>query len=723
MITPLNPVAQLRHTVRQRRQQSASIIGHSMTSSLDLLLRPRSVAMIGASGDVTRIGGRALRHLKEVGFTGDIFPVNPARDEVQGLKAYRMLEDIPGKVECAVLALPTEAVLPAIEACARKGVGAAVIFSAGFAEMGEQGELLQQRLVAIARAANMRLLGPNCLGLYNLHANSFLSFSGIFDDVRGTAGRLGLVSQSGGYAGEAVKSAQEIGLNFGVWITTGNESDIGLGEAMEHLARSDDVDVVVGYIEGVRDRRSFFEALAVAHARRKPVVVLKVGRTEQGAKAAASHTASLAGADDVYDAVFDRYGVYRARTTEEMLDVAYAASRGQYPKGNRLAILTTSGGIGVQSADFAADERLDVSAASGGVQQQLIAISPNGAPFNPIDLTGQVANDPPMFARAIEIVLGSGEYDMAYANVGLIAGLPFLRKPLVESLSETAARFARVPVALSVTAPPETVAEYADAGYLCYREPARAIKALAALASFPKAWDRPLPTSLTIAGMPSIEAGKAHSEASAKALLAQVGVPSPAEHLVQDAAGAQAAARSIGCNVAIKVVSTDILHKTEIGGVALDVAPQDAGRCLEAMEAKVIEAMPDARIEGYLVSPMLTGGTECIVGVHADPVFGPVIMFGLGGITVELMKDVTTRLAPVSEAEALEMIRSVRTFPLLDGFRGRAKADIGALARAISNLSLLAAANAATVRTIEVNPLLVQDEGAGVMALDAVIEA
>ncbi|WP_394657695.1 acetate--CoA ligase family protein [uncultured Novosphingobium sp.] len=692
-------------------------------TSLDILLRPRSIAMIGASGDVTRIGGRAMRHLKEVGFSGDIFPVNPGRDEVQGVKAYASVDDIPGRVECAVLALPTGAVLPAIEACARKGVGAAVIFSAGFAEMGDEGVALQQRMVDIARGAGMRLLGPNCLGMYNLHANSFLSFSGIFDDVKGTLGRLGLVSQSGGYAGEVVKSAQEVGLDFGVWITTGNEADIGLGEAMQYMAMSDDVDVVVGYIEGVRDRQAFFDGLAAAHARRKPVVVLKVGRTEQGAKAAASHTASLAGSDGVYDAVFERYGVYRARTTEEMLDVAYAASRGRFPTGRRLAILTNSGGIGVQAADFAADEALEVPSASDGVQAKLMEISPNGAPFNPIDLTGQVANDPPMYARAIDVVLASGEFDTAYINVGLIAGLPFIKRPLVDSLKTIAERYADVPLAASVTAPAETLAEYVEAGYLCYREPARAIKALSALATFPEAWNKPLPGTGDLAGLPTIATGTEFSEAASKALLAEIGVPSPAEHLVQDPAAAEAAATSIGRKVAIKVVSPDILHKTEIGGVALNVAPEDAAATLETMIGKVTAAMPDARIEGYLISPMITGGTECIVGVHTDPLLGPVIMFGLGGVTVELMKDVTTRLAPVSEDEAMEMIRSVRSYPLLDGFRGRAKADVAALAKAISALSRLAAANADTVRTIEVNPLLVLDEGEGVMALDAVIEA
>jgi acyl-CoA synthetase (NDP forming) len=455
---------------------------------------------------------------------------------------------------------------------------------------------------------------------------------------------------------------------------------------------------------------------------RKPVVVLKVGRTEQGARAAASHTASLAGADGVYNAVFRRYGVYRARTTEEMLDVAYAASRGRFPRGNRIVILTNSGGIGVQAADFAADEQLDTAGVSDDVQAQIAVLSPNAATQNPIDLTGQVANDPPMFAKALDIVLTQAGFDMAYCSVGLIAGLPFIKQRLLDSMRESLERHPGTPVGLSFTASPATTAEYKAAGFLCYRDPARAIKALAALASLPAAWDRPLPGAEAATGMPLLPAGQSFSEAASKALLAQIGVPPPAEHLVTDAQGALAAARAIGHPVAIKVVSPDILHKTEIGGVALGVAPVDAGARLEAMAKSVVAAKPEAQIEGYLITPMLTGGVECIVGVHSDPLLGPVIMFGLGGVTVELMKDVTTRLAPVSEAEALEMIRSVKGFPLLDGFRGRPPADVPALARAVCALSRLAAANAKTVRTIEVNPLLVLDAGEGVVALDAVIE-
>lgn len=690
--------------------------------SLQKLLRPRSVAMIGASADVTRIGGRALRHLREAGFQGDIFPVNPGRSEVQGLKAWPTVAELPTAVDCAVLAVPTDAVLPTIEACAARGIGAAVIFSAGFAETGSDGVFLQEKVSAVARAAGMRLLGPNCLGLYNLHANTFLSFSGIFDDVKGRAGRLGLVSQSGGYAGEVVKSAQEVGLDFGVWVTTGNEVDVGLGEALEFMADSKDVDVVIGYIEGVRDSRRFFRALATAHERRKPVILLKVGRTEQGARAAASHTASLAGSDAVYDEVFRRYGAYRARTTEEMLDVAYAASRGRFPLGKRLAIVTNSGGIGVQAADFASDCGLDVSPASPELQEKIASLSPSGATANPIDLTGQVANDPPMFSKALSAVAQSGEFDMAFCSVGLIAGLPFIRVPLQETMTAVARQAEATPLALAVTAPAETVAEYSNAGFICIREPARAIATLAALASFPAAWDRTLPSLADPDPQPAVSAGDKFNEKTAKDLLAKIGIPSLREFLVQSRDEAVAAASAIDAPLAIKVVSADILHKSDVDGVALNVAPADAGSCVEQMLARVRQSVPGARLEGCLVSPMITGGVECFLGINVDPVLGPVVVFGLGGVAVELQKDVALRLAPVCEDEAADMIRSIKSYPLLDGFRGRTRTDIPALARAISALSKLAASNAPALRSMEVNPLVVMDEGHGVLALDAVIE-
>lgn len=690
--------------------------------SIQALTHPKSVAVIGASNDKTRIGGRPVHYLVEGGFGGPIYPINPSRDEVQGLKAYPSVEDVPEPVDCAIIATPTHAVLPAIQSCARKGVRAVVIFSAGLAEMGAEGQRVQDEILAVARAHDMRILGPNCLGMFNTAADSYLTFSGTYEDVVGTSGRIGLVSQSGGYAGELVKQAKRIGLTFGSWITTGNEADVEAGEIIAAYAQDPNIDVILAYLESARNKDTLVAGLEAARLARKPVIVLKVGRSEQGALAAAAHTASLAGADAVYDAVFARYGAYRARSTEEMLDLAYACSQGVYPKGKRLVVLTASGGIGVQAADFAQDEGLDVAPLPEDVRAEIVKLVPNAGTHNPVDLTGALAHDPELYARGLELALGSGQFDMAYINIGVLAGMAYAAPRLLDSLTPVAARYPAVPKIVAVMASPEIVGAYEAGGYLSFGEPARALRALAGLYHFTQAWSRPAPAPAAVsAAMPVIPARKAFSEAEAKAFVAAAGVRVPEEHLVQDAAGALDAATQIRGPVAIKVVSADLLHKSDVGGVALDVAVADAGRALDTMRAAVQGHAPNARIEGFLVTPMIRGGTECFVGAQQDPVFGTSVTFGLGGVAVELYRDVATRVAPIDRREALELIDATRASALLKGYRGRPKADVAALADAIVHIAALAEANRDTVDTIEINPLLVFDEGKGVIALDAVI--
>lgn len=690
--------------------------------SLEALMHPASVAVIGASSDKTRIGGRPVHYLKEGGFTGAIYPINPGREEVQGLKAYPSVEDVPGPVDCAIIATPTDAVLPAIQSCARKGVRAAVIFSAGLAEMGEEGQRIQDEILAVARAHDMRLLGPNCLGMFNTANGTFLTFSGTYDDVVGTSGRIGLVSQSGGYAGELVKQAKRIGLTFGSWITTGNEADVEAGEVIAAYAQDPNIDVILAYLESARNSTTLIAGLEAARRARKPVIVLKVGRSEQGALAAAAHTASLAGADAVYDAVFARYGAYRARSTEEMLDLAYACLQGVYPQGKRLVVITASGGIGVQAADFAQDEGLDVAPLPGDVRDAIQALVPNAGIHNPVDLTGVLAHDPELYARALELILGTGQFDMAYINIGVLAGMAYAAPRLIDSLTPVAARYPHVPKVVAVMATPEIVSAYEAGGYLSFGEPARALRALAGLYHFTQAWARPARAAGASSGpMPAIPQREGFSEAEAKAFVGAAGVRVPEEHLVQDSAGALAAAAQIGTPVAIKVVSADLLHKSDVGGVALDVPVADAGRALDAMRTAVQGHAPAARIDGYLVTPMIRGGTECFLGAQHDPVFGTTMTFGLGGVAVELYRDVATRVAPIGQNEALEMIGAIRAAPLLQGYRGRPKADVAALADAIVRIAALAEANRETVGTIEINPLLVFEEGKGAIALDAVI--
>jgi acyl-CoA synthetase (NDP forming) len=693
--------------------------------SVDTLLAPRSIAVIGGSDDPTRVGGRPIQRLLSAGYQGAIYPVNPKRSEVQGLKAYASIADIEGEIDCAVIAIAADGALAAVEACAAKGVKSLVVFSAGFAEVGEEGQRIQDRMVEIARGAGMRMLGPNCLGMYNVSERVYLTFTGMFED-RYVAGRnIGLVSQSGGYGSHVLKLAQNRKLSIGHWITTGNEADLEFGEALAALAAKPEVNVILAYVEGVRNRETFLKGLEIAHAQRKPVIVLKVGKSEAGAAAAASHTASLAGADLVYDSIFADYGAYRAASMEEALDVVYAASMGVFPRDGRLGLVTASGGVGVQMADAAADAGLQLPDVPERAQRAILELAPMGSARNPIDLLGTMLGDPEMVEQALGVLLEHGEFSMLLTFVGINGLNPRLTDPFIALLARLRERYPATLLAISAVATPEAAAAFEDIGCLLFEDPCRGVTALAALSYFARAFERPLPSraAAAIAHGERLAPGKSFNESEGKAILAAHGVGVPRERIARNAAEACDAADAIGYPVVLKILSPQIIHKTEAGGVALGLASREAvAAAVGKMAADVARHAPEAVIDGYLVGEMVGGGVECIVGVTNDPLFGPVVMFGLGGILVELMKDVTVRLAPVSEDEALAMVRSVKGFPLLDGYRGKPKADIGALVKAIAGISRLATANADRLRTLEVNPILVMPEGRGVVALDAVID-
>jgi acyl-CoA synthetase (NDP forming) len=692
----------------------------------EALLNPRSVAIIGASSDAARIGGRPIARLLQAGYEGRIYPVNPARPEIQGLKAYPGIGAIDGAVDCALIALPAEGALQAVRECGEKGVKAVVLFSGGFAEVGGRGVEMQAELTALGRQYGMRILGPNCLGLYNVSAKFYLTFTAAYQPTWTPGRNVALISQSGGYGGQFVLIAQRRGIEVGHWLTTGNEADLEFGELLGALAVRPEVNVIVGYVEGIRSRETFIRGLEAAHRNRKPVIIMKVGRSALGAEAAASHTASLAGADDVYNAVFREYGVHRAGSTEEAMDVAYGALRGNFPSRGRLCVVTPTGGVGVQIADFASDFGVEMPVVPEATQREILKLVPTGAARNPVDITGQLANDPSLLANASRLALATGAYDALFAVLAANTQREELAKRLLETMSEVRAERPDILIGLSVLAKPEVEAAFEKAGFLLIEEPQRMVRMFGALAAMGRAFDRPLPDRLGAprdAGLPVVAAGTRFNEAQAKVLVARCGVPAPPEKVVQTAKEASDAAVAMGFPVALKVVSADILHKTEVGGVALGLASAAAvAGAFATMAATVSERASGARIEGYLVSKMIAGGVECILGVHRDPLFGPVVMFGLGGVMVELFKDVTVRLAPVSVEQAMDMVREIKGFPLLNGYRGKPKADLAALAEAISSASRLAAANPDSVKTIEINPLVAMPEGGGVYALDAVVE-
>ncbi|MDE1145134.1 MAG: acetate--CoA ligase family protein [Azospirillaceae bacterium] len=694
------------------------------TTGLDALFQPGSVAIIGASSDQRRFGGRPIQYMLEAGFEGGIYPVNPARVEIQGLKSYPSILDIAGPVDCALLAVGADVTQQTVEDCIRKGVKAAVLFGAGFSETGAEGRARQDRLVETARAGGLRLLGPNCMGLMNARSRFYATFASALEEGVRPAGRIGVASQSGGYGGYLMKHVFQRGLGISQWVTTGNEADVDVGDALLWMAGQPDTDILLAYMEGLRSKDTLVAALDLARRNHKPVVVMKVGRTADGRAAAASHTASLTGEDAVYDSVFRDYGVHRARTTEELLDLTYALSKGRRPRGQRVGVISISGGVGVQIADFVGDAGLAMGKVPAETQARLKALVPHCSPHNPIDMTGLVTTNHDIMEKTLDAVFEADAFDAVLIFLGIAGAAPSMARPLQQAIANACGRHPDRLALVSVTTSPDMVAEYDAKGLLVFEDPSRAIAALAGLVGFERAFAQP-PAAETLPPPPDvvIPPDGRFNEAQAKTLLAACGVPSPQERLVATAEAAAEAASAIGFPVAVKVVSADILHKTEVGGVALRLtSPQAVAETVRQMAETIPAHLPHARIEGYLVSEMVTGGVECIVGIHADETFGPVVTFGLGGTLVELMRDTTCHVAPVSPAQALAMIRSVRTFPLLDGYRGGARHDIEALAQAISGLSILAAAHAGRLSTIEVNPLVVRAGTGGIVALDAVIE-
>lgn len=689
--------------------------------SLDAVFRPKSIAVIGASDDPARISGRPIAYARQFGYEGAIYPINPSRKTVQGLRAYPSLLEAPDGIDCAIIALPAAAVMDALQQCVEKGVRAVVLFTAGFAELGEEGRRQQDAVTRLVQAHGIRLLGPNVIGTFCQSRKTYVSFlSGMGDELPAGKPRIGLVSQSGGYGAHIYKLATQRGLAVDQVVTTGNEADVELGEVLEWMADAPDIDIIIGYIEGLRSKDAFIRGLAAARRQRKPVVLMKVGVTQAGAAAAASHTAALAGADEVYDAVLGAYGAYRAGSNEEVLDIAYALSTGKPLRQRKLAVVTVSGGAGVQIADFASGAGLALQAPPEAVQRRLREVVPFGSPANPVDITAQISNNPEIFDGTINALVDAG-YDSILMWLGPAVTNVRAGAPIRETITRIAASHPDVLQSISLIGDDEVCRPYQAAGCLLFEEPRRAIRALAALEYFEGVFSRPDPARPDVSAMAVLEPDTAYNEVAAKRVLAAAGVPILDEFTVHTPEQAAEAARHIGGPVAVKVVSADLAHKSDVGGVALSLAsPEAVAAAVRRMADEIPLKAPQARIDGYLISPMLAEGVECIVGVHADPLFGPVLMFGIGGVLVEVMQDVAFALAPLDEAAALDLIRRVKGYRLLTGFRGAPPADVPALARAIAAISRLAGRNADRLLALEVNPLRVLPEG--VVALDAVLK-
>ena len=689
----------------------------------DFIFRPRSVAVIGASTDPKKLGGLPIYFTKKRGYKGKLFPVNPGASEVQGLPAFPSLRAIGEPVDCAVVAVPANLALKAMEDIAEAHVPVAIVFTSGFAEVNEEGRRLQEKFLAIARRGGVRVIGPNSMGSYDLTSGFIAHFGSAFEHHGGhgwpRVAPLAIASQSGAVGSHLMVQLRERGIGISKWITTGNQGDIDIAECIDYLAGDPDTRVIAAYLEGAPDGKRLIAALEKVRRAKKPIIVLKVGASEVGAAAIATHTASLAGSDAAFDAVVKQYGVARARSLEEFADFTAAATTGLMPAKPEAAIVSMSGGAAALMADAASATGLTLPPLAKDGQDSLKKLVSFAAVTNPIDTAAPGMQDMGILARMMEVPLEHGYSAM----IAFITHLPLtaaLFDALKPKLAALRAKFPDRTIAFCCYAPAELRAFFDEHRFIAISDPWTTVAAVAALARMRQAQERapaaaqPVPAGAPLPG--AVGAG----EVAAKRLLAALGIPVVAERLAHSGAETADAAAALGFPVALKIASADIPHKTEIGGVLLNVATRAAAADgYQTLIDRAKQAKPDAAIDGVLVSPMLAGGVETILGIHRDAVVGPVVMFGIGGIFAEIYRDVAFLSPPFDRDDALRMIRSIRGWPMLAGARGRPRADVAALADALVRLGAYAAQYGDDIESLDINPFVVRPEGEGALALDA----
>jgi acetate---CoA ligase (ADP-forming) len=684
--------------------------------ALDRLFRPRSIAIVGASADLDKLTGRPLAYLQRYGFTGTIYPINPRRDSISGLPCYPDVKSLPAAPDVGIVLLGAERVPDAVRDLSKAGAAAAVILASGFAEAGAEGEQRQRDL--ITAAGPMRILGPNTIGLVNITDRIALSASNALQIDELIEGNIGVVSQSGGILGSLLSRAVGRGIGLSKLIATGNEADIEVAECIEYLVDDAATRVIALYLEGLRDATRFRAAAEKAAAAGKPIVVYKVGRSEAGVRSAVSHTGALAGADRVYDALFKQTGVIRAAMFSDLLDIPAALATGHRLAGNRVAIVTSSGGAATLVADSCGLAGLDTPAPDKATAEWLLALQIRDASFdrNPIDVTlGGLR--PGILGGVIEILLDSPCYDAVIVIVGS-SGLG--RPDLVADPVVAARTNGKKPLLVYVSPDAPNIVKHLNRhGVAAFGAPESCAVALSAMRQSRRLSAQPRPASdkqSHKSGTNDFASGPLN-ETESKALFARFGIPAVREFVVTNAREAERAARKLNGNVVLKILSREITHKTEVGGVRVNVSPQDVARRCEEMHAAVTKATKKP-IGSFLVQEMIVDGAEMILGFYRDPQIGPAILLGFGGITAELFNDTTLRLPPLGRQDAEEMIAELKGAALLRGFRGRAKYDVHALASAIVAFSEMIVELGDSLLEAEINPLFVLPESQGVRAGD-----
>lgn len=692
---------------------------------LETFLQPRSIAVIGASQDVTKIRGRALRILIESGYGGSLFPVNPSHAMVQGLPAYPSIAALPHRADLALIATPADAVCEVLRECAAAGIMNAVVFTAGASHGSEAERQLVPRMATVARETGMRVLGPNCEGFFNVQGNVAANFSPSIHLAapahrQGGAQRpISIVSQSGAVGFGLFTQLKQQGLACRHVVTTGNEAGLECLDFVEHIVMEGGSGPILMFVEGLKDARRFAHVAALAADHDVPLVFCKVGNSAAGARAAASHTAHLTGSRTAYEAYFRRYGVVNAADSDQALTATKALACLPAARGRRVAVLSTSGGTGVWLADACSAAGLEFPAPDEELSARLAQVIPAiGGIANPVDMSASVIEGRgETLADALRVLT---EADCADAVVIAMSLAAKNRIGQMQAALEPFLKSTQLPVIIhsQAFATQDNLDALSRIGGMAFgmRDTAYALRTLSDYGAFRRKWSTQRAAAASEAAVPLVPRQACAlmlAEGRAAELLSSYGIALPPEAIVPSRDDALHAARAMGYPVALKIASADVPHKTDAGGLMLDVC-DDAGlvQAYDRILANVAHAVPHARIDGMQVQKMMPAGAEMVVGVTRDPDFGHLLMVGLGGVLVEVLQDVAFSPVPVSVDQAEELIRSLKGFALLDGARGAPCGDVHALSVLASRLSRLVAEHPDAIDEIELNPVLVYEAGA-----------
>jgi acetyltransferase len=697
---------------------------------LNSLLNPRSIAVVGASNDVSKIGGRLYNNLIRHGYTGEIYPVNPKYDSIGESKCYPSLNRIDHPIDSVLVAVPGKSVSGVLEEAGKNNVKSAIVFSSGFSEVGEEGAKRQELLAAIAREYEISVCGPNNVGIINFHDRIAMSFSQFLNADRLIPGSIAFISQSGALGGSILNRAQDRKIGFSYFISTGNEAVLDSSDFMEYLIGNTNTKVVIALLEGIRNFEKFFQVAYLAFERNIPIVVMKIGRTETGGKAASSHTGSMTGSDEIYDTVFRQKGVIRVDELDDLYLTASAFVKSRMPKGNRIGILTSTGGGGVILTDKIIEAGMKVPEPSPATLNKLRDLVP---PFvsvrNPFDLTAQLINDPLLFPKTIETFAEDENFDAVIAATSMVAGKNSVDRAsfLIEAAKTIGKPVFTWWAAGSLSAPGKELLEESQVPFFTNADQCvNALQSLLRYAQFRKRQAPGLENGISIKPeyMRRIEriiesSSDVLTEDQGREILNLYGIPVAAGKMCKDLAEVKQVAENIGYPVALKIVSPQIKHKAEMHALKLSIRNQtELGCAYEEILDNCKNNAPQAELKGVLVQEMVRPGKEVIVGVSQDQQAGPVVLFGLGGIFVEVLRDYSLRCAPLVEDDAWEMIRETKGFQALKGVRGERPSDLEGIVKILVNVSKLAMDLRHLISEIDINPLIVHPQGEGAEVVD-----